>query len=143
MHNQYEIDQAITECRTGHHVAHVSQQYQGLTCDRVVAIRPGTKGKFNLTFSDPRFDLRATGDTIYNVTARQARRLIQTFFWSFRVHISEFFTLFINQGDRDCRIVEDSHTPTRVRIEYEMPVAGTMGSWCHATRLGDFFYISL
>lgn len=161
MHDQWHIDQAIEECRTGRHVAHVTQEDSRSTaCGRIVAIRPwidpkwrkahqvkgvdfGAPGHFTLTFSDPKFDLRDQGDTIERVTARQAKRLIQTFFWGRRVHKGAWFDLFINQGRRDCYVVGETATPTRVRIEYEMPNAGTMGSWCHSTRLGDYYYLSL
>lgn len=159
MHNQYEIDNAIAECRNGRHVAHVNQEYQGHATGRVVAIRPwidprwrkarqvkgidfGAPGHFTLTFSDPRHDLRGDQDTIEKVTARQAKRLIQTFLWGHRCHQDDGFDLWINQAERWCWILGETATPTRVRIEYEMPNAGTMGSWCHATRLGQQYYLA-
>lgn len=160
MHNQTNIPAAIDECRTGRHVAHVTNDRPGSRGNgRVVAIRPwidpkwrkahqvrgidfGAPGHFTLTFSDPRYDLRDGGqDTIERVTARQAHRLIETFLWGYRCHRDDGFDLWINQAERWCYILGETATPTRVRIEYEMPNAGTMGSWCHATRLGDQFYL--
>jgi len=144
MHNQNHIDQAILECREGGHVAHCQMQYEHHRgVNRTVAIRPSrAPGKFNLTFSDPRIDLRELDDEIVGVNARQARRLIQTFFWGLLVHQAATFDLWINQADRECWIEGETATPTRVRIAYEMPNAGEMGSWCHATRLGNLFYVA-
>jgi hypothetical protein len=160
MHDHNHIDQAIDECRTGRHVAHVTNTYPGSRGNgRVVAIRPwidpkwrkahqvkgiefGAPGHFTLTFSDPRYDLRDGGqDTIERVTARQAKRLIGTFLRGYFCHQDDGFDLWINQAERWCYILGETATPTRVRIEYEMPNAGTMGSWCHATRLGNYYYL--
>jgi hypothetical protein len=138
---------AIEECRSGGHVAHVTAAKYG----RTVAIRPhnATKaytscvGYFDLTFSDPWLDLRKTGDEIKKVNDRQAESLIRTFLHGIYVDQDDGFDLFINQGERWCYVLPETATPTRVRIEYEMPNAGDVGSWCHAARLGRIFYLAV
>jgi hypothetical protein len=145
MHNENNISQAIEECRAGNHVAHVENQNpKSRGAGRVVAIRPCGPGHLTLNFSDPRRDHRAGDqDTIERVTARQAARLIDTFLRGRLVHIDDVFDLWINQAERECYILGETHTPTKVRIEYEMPRAGTVGSWCYATRLGNDYYLTV
>lgn len=137
------IAAAIDECRYGNHVTHISSDALVAGGDRAVAIRPSrVPGKLDLTFSDPQADLGNQASTLPAVTPRRAERLIQTFMLGKRVLEDQVFGLVINQGHRDCWIDADTITPTKVRIGYEMPNAGDMGSWVYATRLGNTYYIS-
>lgn len=45
------------------------------------------------------------------------------------------FTAHINQGDRECSIVD--RKKSRVRVQYEMPNAGLMGGWIPFITLPD------
>jgi hypothetical protein len=75
----------------------------------------------------------------WSVPAKQATRLIRTFLRGEQGDKHEP-DLFINQAVRECTVVKT--TPTRVRIEYEMPNAGLMGGWQYYVDLGDVRYYS-
>lgn len=116
---------------------------------RTVAIRQGYSfgrhpkptGKLHLTFSDSRADLRASGDTIYNLTIKQAERAIRIFLLGQRVKIAhDQCDLFINQAFRWCCV--DQKTPSRLRLSYNMPNAGTMGGWWKYFQIGPFHYVT-
>jgi hypothetical protein len=47
---------------------------------------------------------------------------------------TDFFGMWINQAERECYAVK--WTPTRVRIEYEMPNTGLNGGWRYWLDLG-------
>lgn len=69
----------------------------------------------------------------------QAERLTITFV-SGQSGDLEFPVLFINQNDRECCVVKV--TPTRARVEYEMPNAGLMAGWQYRTVVGSTGYFS-
>lgn len=144
MHNYYsdiEIVAALDEADFGNHVSHITDLDSG----RTVAIRPAwgepslddnltRHDSFNLTFSDPEFDLRNVigGGCRYDLKRRDTIRLIRVFLTGPRIESeSEEFTDYINQTDRECSIEDGSITPTRLRIEYELPRAGWVATWRH------------
>ena len=145
MHNNSA--DAMKECGPGH-PAHVRPQIAiGPKCGRVVAIRTGDTwnhktypNTYNLTFSDSKVDLRIKGDTLYNVPEKDVAQKIQMFFCGTRTTESGCLTMMINQGVRDCWI--EKLTPTRCRIEYEMPNAGQMGGWRYQTTVGGYTYVA-
>lgn len=106
---------------------------------RAVAIRPSAEaGKFDVTFSDsaPHLEL---SQTRHALTQKAASKLILTFFWGEVGHKDEA-QLFINQNWRDVAVIKT--TPTRVRIEYEMPNAGIMGGWQYYVDVDDRRYFA-
>jgi len=137
------IHDAIDECGPGH-PAHVKAPIAiGERCGRIVAIRTGNKpDTFNLTFSDPKVDLRQHGDTICNVPAAQVVRKIDVFLGGSRVHLEQYpwFDQFINQASRECEVKR--LTPTRCRIEYDLPNSGVNGAWRYQTTVGPFTYVA-
>lgn len=122
------------------HVDHIHEN------GRTVAIRLEYKRdkptrRVNLTFSDGSVDLRSSSNTIYNLTARQAERAINTFLYGQRVKIKHGqCDLLINQAKRWCWIEET--TPTRLRLAYDMPNAGEMRGWWKYIAINQFTYIS-
>lgn len=136
------IHDAMQECGPGH-PAHVRKGMAiGRKCGRIVAIRTGNEpDTFNLSFSDPKVDLRIDGDTLYDVPEAQVTSIIENFLEGYRVsEMQPWATMMINQGHRDVTVVKI--TPTRCRIEYEMPNAGEMGAWRHQTTVGPYTYIA-
>ncbi len=136
------IHDAIEECGPGH-PAHVRPRIAiGPYCGRIVAIRTGNEpDTFNLTFSDSKVDLRTEGDTIYNVPRKMVSRKIVVFFDGNRTdECSNEFDQFINQAVRQCMVIRT--TPTRCRIEYEMPNSGIVGAWRYQTTVGGFTYVA-
>lgn len=129
------IKDAVSECGPGH-PAHVTNARN----DRIVAIRTGNKpGTFNLTFSDPKVELR-DADTKYDVKPAKVEQMIYNFLHGIRISATDnWFDSFINQATRECYV--DHLTPTRCRIEYEMPNAGLVGSWRKQTTVNGFTYI--
>ncbi len=130
---------AIAECGPGH-PAHVTNNHN----ERIVAIRTGFKaGTFNLDFSDPKVDLRSekNGSEICNVPADRVQRTIAVFLGGPRLEIdrNRFFDQFINQASRECELIKV--TPTRCRIEYELPNSGITGSWRSQTTIGRYTYV--
>lgn len=136
------IHDAIEECGPGH-PAHVRPRIAiGPYCGRIVAIRTGNEpDTFNLTFSDSKVDLRDQGDTIYNVPRKMVSRKIVVFFDGSRTdECSNEFEQFINQKLRECMIIKT--TPTRCRIEYELPNSGIVGAWRYQTTVGGYTYVA-
>ncbi len=138
------IEAALNECGPGH-PAHVTTSIKiGDRIGRIVAIRTGNKpGTFNLTFSDRKVDLRFQpgGDTLYDVKSDLAHRTIRNFLIGSRVaDENDIFDQMINQGVRECYVIK--LTPTRCRIEYEMPNAGDMQAWRYQTTVGGMTYVS-
>ena len=83
--------------------------------------------RFDLQFRDRYFDLANTigGGDINEVKAADAVRLIEVFLTGHCLEdTDDYFDQFINQADRECFVVEDSATATRLRIQYDMPAAG-------------------
>lgn len=110
-----------------------------LACDK----RGFSNGRFNISFSDHRVDLRETGqDTQYNVTAKQARKMIDLFLHGELLTENDYgFWDYVNQADRDLGIIWESETPSRVRVDYEMPNAGMVEAWRGKVRIGEYVYI--
>jgi len=138
----HNISDAMNECGPGH-PAHVRPRIAvGPKCGRIVAIRTGNKpDTFNLSFSDSKVDLRTEGDTIYDVPENKVHRMIVNFFDGSRTdECSNEFDQFINQAMRECMIVKT--TPTRCRIEYELPNSGIVGAWRYQTTVGGYTYVA-
>ena len=134
-----KITDAIEECVRGDHVAHVTNPRN----DRIVAIRDGNKpDTFNLDFSDPKVDLRQEkdGSTLYDVPAERVQQVIALFLTGSRTS-EKYPTLrqFINQASRHC--VVRKITPTRARLEYELPNSGVTKTWRYQTTVGQYSYI--
>lgn len=133
-----KITDAIAECGPGH-PAHVTNPRN----ERIVAIRTGNKpDTFNLDFSDPKVDLRQEkgGSTLYDVPAKKVQQVIALFLNGSRTS-EKYPTLsqFINQAQRHC--VVRKITPTRAKIEYELPTAGAVETWRYQTTIGRYSYI--
>ena len=130
------ITDALNECGPGH-PAHIKSWEMG----RVVAIRTGNDdGTFNLTFSDPKVDLRSEGDTAYNVTRDNAMVVIRTFLSGGRFRSNRsIIALHVNQKDRDCEILK--RTPTRLRLQYTLPRTGTTQCWRKYYDIGNYRYV--
>ena len=133
-----KITDAIAECGPGH-PAHVTNPRN----ERIVAIRDGNKpDTFNLDFSDPQVDLRQEkdGSTLYDVPAERVQQVIALFLTGSRTS-EKLPTLsqFINQASRHC--VVRKITPTRARLEYELPNSGVTGTWRYQTTVGQYSYI--
>lgn len=135
---------AIDEAIIGDHVAHVRNPDN----DRVVAIRVGGVGypspdfrrEFELTFSDPKVDLRNFGDTVVFETVKEADKAIRNFLVGTRcASDQDYYQDFVNQKTRDCEIVK--LTPTRARVEYWLPNSGQVGAWRAYTRVGYYLYL--
>jgi len=116
---------------------------------RIVAIRAGDtwdhrtkEATYNLSFSDSKVDLRKDGgDTLYNVPRRKVIKTIAAFFDGTRTDEgNNGFEQFINQAVRECWVTKI--TPTRCRIEYELPNSGIVGAWRSQTTVGGFTYIA-
>ncbi len=139
----HNIVEALAAASPGGPV-HVSPRIAiGPKVGRIVAIRTGNKpDTFNLSFSDSKVDLRTTeGDTLYNVPRERVVNTIAAFFDGSRTdECSNEFDQFINQAVRECMVVKT--TPTRCRIEYEMPNSGIVGAWRHQTTVGGFTYVA-
>ena len=138
----HNISDAMNECGPGH-PAHVKPRIAiGPKCGRIVAIRTGNEPyTFNLSFSDSKVDLRTEGDTIYNVPENKVHRMIVNFFDGSRTdECSNEFDQFINQAMRECMVVK--MTPTRCRIEYELPNSGIVGAWRYQTTVGGYTYVA-
>lgn len=136
------IHDAMRECGPGH-PAHVQKHIAiGRKSGRIVAIRTGNKpDTFNLSFSDPKADLRQGGDTIYDVPEAKVTVIIENFLEGYRVSTNLPWTcMMINQAHRDVTVVKI--TPTRCRIEYELPNSGEVGAWRHQTSIGKYIYIA-
>ncbi len=129
---------AINECGPGH-PAHVELASTG----RIVAIRTGNKpDTFNLDFSDPQVDLRQEkdGSTLYDVPADRVQRTIAVFLGGPRTDEGDNeFEQFINQKTRVCWVLR--LTPTKARIEYELPNSGFTRSWRDQTTIGGYTYV--
>ncbi len=69
---------------------------------------------------------------------RKAIVLANTYLFGEPLEIGEMYTEFINQGDRDCYILDIKRT--RYRIEFEMPNC-TQEAWRTGIRIGDGLYI--
>lgn len=137
---QTSITDAINESGPGH-PAHV----RSAKTERIVAIRTGNKpDTFNLSFSDPKVDLRKgkEGDTRYDVPAKIVERTIATFLSGKRVDRFDKWPRFhglANQKVRPC--IVEQFTPTRARVSYELPTAGVVRSWRYQTTIGRWSYI--
>lgn len=135
-----KITDAIEECGPGH-PAHVTNPSNG----RIVAIRDGLHSHpntFRLDFSDPKVDLRQAkgGSELYNVPAKRVQRVIAVFLGGHRTDEGDnTFEQFINQATRECWVIKV--TPTRCRIEYELPNSGITGSWRDQTTIGGYTYV--
>ncbi len=133
-----KITDAIEECGPGH-PAHVTNPRN----ERIVAIRTGyDTGTFNLDFSDPKVDLRyeKNGSEICNVPADRVQRVIAVFLTGHRTDEGDnTFEQFINQATRECWVIKV--TPTRCRIEYELPNSGFANSWRYQTTIGGYTYV--
>lgn len=110
---------------------------------RVAAIRFNSAGKaditegtFDVTLSDGK---REVTQEHCGLTRKQAERLIKSFMRG-RPGSKATAWLHINQADRHCEVVKE--TPTRVRVEYEMPNAGMMGGWQYYADCGRYRYYS-
>ena len=129
-------EREITEAIDGSvdHVQHVSR------VGRTVAIRESSQeAYFNLTFSDPDFDL-GTDSTLYDLTRLKAASAVRTFLQGTRHNRSAVFTHhWINQKSRRCQIIKS--TATRIRMEYELPTAGLVGCWRKHLVIGSRRYI--
>lgn len=95
-----------------------------------------TEGTFDITLSDGRAEVT---QEYRGLTLKQADRLIKSFMRGVRGG-KQTAWLHINQAERYCEVVKT--TPTRVRIEYEMPNAGLMGGWQYYADCGRFRYYS-
>lgn len=135
---------AIDEAIVGNHVAHVRNPDN----DRVVAIRvtgkpypdPDYRREFELTFSDPKVDLRRSGDTLTVRNVKEADKAIRKFLVGKRVEKSvDYYQDEVNQARRDCEIIEVGRT--RVRIRYELPNSGDTYAWRALVTVGDYHYI--
>ena len=91
---------------------------------KVVAIRRRSEGRYSLGFSDP---AEKNIMTVLDVAEKDLEHVINTFLYGQLGDDPDYPRLFINQGWRECAVVKT--TPTRARIEYEMPNAGLMGGW--------------
>ena len=136
------LDELFEEATNGNHVAHITKG------NRIVALRPAriesivsTHNKFNLDFQDADFDLRPDGNTLYNLTEAKARKAIRTFFVGVRRQTSHgLIYLHINQAERECEILKT--TPSRIRIEYELPNSGLVQAWRNKVDIGTRRYIN-
>ena len=135
-----KITDAIAECGPGH-PAHVTNPRN----ERIVAIRTGNKpDTFNLSFEDPKVDLRKgkDGDTNYNVPAKIVERTIDVFLTGARVDRFDKWPRFRGLANQKIRLcIVEKLTPTRARISYELPVAGEVQSWRYQTTVGRYSYI--
>lgn len=134
---------AIDECGPGHPSHVTAAMAIGDRCGRIVAIRVGNKpDTYHLTFSDSKVDLREKCDTICNVPASKVAHTIDVFLGGSRVEVEKrpWFDQFINQASRECEVVR--LTPTRCRIEYDLPNSGPTRAWRYQTTVGGFTYIA-
>lgn len=136
-----KITDAIAECGPGH-PAHVTNPRN----ERIVAIRDGNKrygsNTFNLDFSDPQVDLRQEkdGSTLYDVSPERVQQVIALFLNGSRTSEKHpTLSQFINQAQRHC--VVRKITPTRARLEYELPNSGVTKTWRYQTTVGQYSYI--
>jgi hypothetical protein len=100
---------------------------------RTVAIRHRA-GVFHLIFQDG-----ATQQSLADLTEKRAEKTAIRFLSGKRSSATAP-VLRINQADRFCAVVKT--TATRVRVEYEMPNAGLMGSWQYYVDVCDKRYYS-
>ena len=101
---------------------------------RRVGIEPVGSKSFSLQFRDHDFDIANTihGGDRPRLKFETAKIAIAVFLAGYRLDDTEdYFDEFINQADRECFVVEDSATPTRLRIQYDMPAAGPTLAWRH------------
>ena len=131
------VDAINNVIENGYSVDHVHDN------DKSVAIRAiGNGPGLWLHFKD--------GSTVSqgHIDMKKAVRIIATFLRGERItsqghndqFAKEWFAYHINQGWRDCEVVKT--TPTRIRVEYEMPNAGIMGGWMYYADIGDDRYVS-
>lgn len=138
----HNITQALAAASPGGPVHITPRIAIGPKVGRIVAIRTGNKpDTFNLSFSDSKVNLRTIGDTLYNVPHKNVAKTISAFFDGSRTDEGDnVFDQFINQAVRECWVTK--LTPTRCRIEYEMPNAGIVGAWRNQTTVGGFTYVA-
>lgn len=114
------ISDAKAAFHEGHTVYHARRQ------GRSVAIRPAGDN-FNVSLSDGHA-IEEAADLSYS----EAHDLVVLFLEVPSIPVGEekgSVRMVINQGMRTAYV--ERWTPTRVRIEYEMPNAGWMGGWWH------------
>ncbi len=135
---------AFNEAFEGQHVAHVCGTCRGE--ERVVAIRPNPNGTYTLDFSATSLEVR---ETMHNIQSGNARHLVEMFIHGVSVVVDlsrnyfEGMDLFINQAWRDVGVQLDTLTPTRVRIDYELPNTGVAEAWRHQAIIGDYMFIGI
>ena len=91
-------------------------------------------GRFDWRLRDDSFDLeQVIGQAfIYSLTPRDAVRTILVFVLGDLLDDDvERFDLWINQGERNCFVVQDEVTPTRLKIWYDLPASGPTTAWRH------------
>ena len=135
------LNGVFEECKTGGHVAHIKKLLPLTKAPRIVAVRPhNATGKFTLDFQDYDYDLRAEGNTVYDLTEKQARKAIVTFFCGIRTNAKAGHVhLKLNQRIRPAEVLKV--TPTRIRVEYELPTAGFVSAWRDQVTIGSRRYI--
>lgn len=132
IHTDYRC--AFAEAIHGDHVAHATNSDLG----RTVAIRP-YKGKFNISLSAPQNGIREDVD---GLTEKKARHLVLMFLTGELLYAKgDSYVEFINQADRDVYTLPETATPTRVRIEYELPNSGVVGAWRKQVTVGDWMFL--
>jgi len=136
-HNDIHRDprKAFAEANYGDHVAHCTNA----DATRTVAIRPREDGRFNIDCSADRLDIRRY---VHALTEKQARHLVDMFLYGKAVKIDyPYCGSWINQAKRDVEILVDTMTPTRVRIQYDMPYTGTHGAWRKQAQVDQYIFI--
>lgn len=102
----------------------------------IIAVRPNG-GLFNLTVKigdEPTVEFN-------NRYENEAIAMIKSILMVGDLYEGAMFDMMINQGFRFCDVVKV--TPTRVRLEYEMPNAGLMGGWYKTAEIGGKKFLKL
>lgn len=122
-----DLSQVVTNIETeGYTVDHLSHR------DRTIAVRTQLDGNLDLTLSNG-----FTTEEHCGLSLSQALLMAEVYLFG-TIESYGSVVLWINQALRNCTIVKV--TPTRVRVEYELPRAGTVGGWYHYVDLnGDRF----
>ena len=136
-HTHTDPRKAFNEAIWGDHVAHCTTS----NGHRSVAIRTSVTppGRFNIDMSGQGGNIR---ESWYGLTKRQAVTLVDIFLNGIPVHPDRpGYVEFINQADRDVSILVETITPSRVRIEYELPNTGATRAWRRATKIAGWIFI--
>ena len=113
-----------------------TEHYRGInTQDRVAKIQPSADGTYNIHLALN----GAYAKDVYNKSQRDTLIILNAWLSGAEAIEGEVFTQWINQANRECVVVALS--PTRVRIEYDMPNTGINGAWRKQVKLGGLTFV--